>query len=369
MTPTEESRKTVLYDRHRQLNARITTFGGFLMPAQYGGILSEHAAARSAAALFDTCHMGELRLEGTGALQTLELLVSCDLASISRGQCRYGLLCNPEGGVIDDLVVYCFSEREFMVVVNAATLPGDHEWIASHLRRDCEVRNISEETAKIDLQGPKSPQMIQKIVDRKIENLKYYEFGENAYDGRGFLLSRTGYTGEVGFEVYGDPDTVCLLWDRFMEEGAVPAGLGARNTLRLEMGYPLYGNEWSRNRNAAQSGMKRHLSERKRFIGCEAIQGARDPGERLVCVSIEGRKAAREGCRLFSEEGEAIGVVTSGSFAPSLGHAIAMGYIETSFSSAGTKVIADSAGELKGCVVVPPFYKGGTAKNPLETFL
>ena len=369
MTATEESRKTALYDRHRKLNARMTTFGGFWMPAQYGGILSEHMAARSAAALFDTCHMGELRFEGSGSLDTLELLVSCDLASISRGQCRYGLLCNPEGGVIDDLVVYCLSEREFMVVVNASTLAGDYEWIVSHLRGDCAVHNISDETAKIDLQGPGSPQMLQKIMDRRIEDLKYYGFGENAFNGREVLLSRTGYTGEVGFEVYGDPDIICLLWDLFMEEGAVPAGLGARNTLRLEMGYPLYGNEWNTNRNAAQAGMKRHISETKRFIGCEAIRGAPDPGERLVCVAIEGRRAAREGCQIYTEEGNAIGSVTSGSFAPSLGHAIAMGYIETSFSSVGTRIIADSSGKLKGCVVVPPFYKRGTARNPLETWL
>lgn len=369
MDAIEESKKTSLFDRHRKLYARMTTFGGFWMPAQYGGILSEHLAARSAAALFDTCHMGELRISGPGALETLESLVSSDLASVSSGQCRYGLLCNPEGGVLDDLVVYRLSEQEFMLVVNASTLAGDYEWIVSHVHGDCEIRNISEETAKIDLQGPKSPRLVQRIMDRRIENLKYYGFGENMFQGHRVLLSRTGYTGEVGFEVYSDPETICLLWDLFLEEGAVPCGLGARNTLRLEMGYPLYGNEWSRSRNAAQARMQRHISVKKQFVGREAIQRERNPGECLVCMAIEGRRAAREGCPVFSEDGQAIGSVTSGSFAPSLGHAVAMGYVTSSFSEAGTRIAADSSGRLKGRIVTPPFYKGGTARKPIEMFL
>jgi aminomethyltransferase len=369
MDAIEESKKTALYDRHRKLNARMTTFGGFWMPAQYGGILSEHQAARSAAALFDTCHMGELHISGPGALEALESLVSSDLASISSGQCRYGLLCNAAGGVLDDLLVYRLSGQEFMVVVNAATLAGDYEWIVSHVHGDCEVRNISEETSKIDIQGPESPRMIQRIMDRRIENLKYYEFGENMFRGRRVLVSRTGYTGEVGFEVYGDHETICLLWDLVLEEGAVPCGLGARNTLRLEMGYPLYGNEWSPGRNAAQAGMPRHISAKKEFIGREAIQRGRNPGERLVCMAIEGRRAARDGCPVFSEDGQAIGSVTSGSFAPSLGHAIAMGYVASSFSAAGTRIAAEASGRLKGRIVTPPFYKGGTARKPIEMFL
>lgn len=369
MTASEECRKTALYERHKKLDARMTSFGGFWMPAQYGGILSEHLAARSAAGVFDTCHMGEFRLAGRGALAALELLVSCDLASVSPGQCRYGLMCNPGGGVIDDLVVYRLSEREFMVVVNAATLKGDYEWIAAHLPDDCEVSDISEETAKIDLQGPKSPRIVQKIMDRQIDGLKYYEFGKNSFNGRPVLLSRTGYTGEVGFEAYGDPETVCLLWDLFLEEGAVPCGLGARNTLRLEMGYPLYGHEWSSSRNAAQSGMKRHISEAKRFIGCEALRNGRDPEERLVCMAIEGRRAARDGCRILSDNGRTIGSVTSGSFAPSLGHAIAMGYVESSYSKAGTGIVAETPEKLKGHLTAPPFYRGGTARDPIEKFL
>lgn len=369
MAATLEPRKTALYERHRKLNARMTSFGGYFMPAHFGGILSEHLAVRSGAGLFDTCHMGELRFSGSGAVEALELLVSCDLASISSGQCRYGLMCNPEGGVIDDLVVYRLSEREFMVVVNAATLAGDYEWITSHLPADCGLNDISEETAKIDLQGPKSPRIVQKIMDRRIESLKYYEFLENTFDGRSVLLSRTGYTGEVGFELYADPQTICSLWDLLLEEGAVPCGLGARNTLRLEMGYPLYGNEWSPDRSAAQAGMERHISEKKHFIGCEAIQSGRDAPFRLVCMAIEGRRAAREGCRILSEDGRDIGSVTSGSFAPSLGYAIAMGYIESSFSKPGTQITADALEKLNGSVIIPPFYKGGTARKPIETFL
>jgi len=366
---TETVRATPLSDLHRSLGAKMEPFGRFLMPISYDGILREHQAARTGAALFDTCHMGEFRLRGKSALADLERLLSCDIASLERGRCRYGLLCGPEGGVIDDVIVYRLGSEEFMLVVNAGTQESDFAWIEAHLRPETDAENVSPETAKLDVQGPKSPRIVQSLLSESVAELKYYHFMRNRYRGEAVLVSRTGYTGEIGFEVYCRQDPARRFWSESMDLGAVPAGLGARDTLRLEAGLPLYGHELDRNRNAAGCGFKRAISGRKSFIGSDAICSAAD-APRLVGLSMEGRRAARRGDEIVDRTGRRIGVVTSGSFAPSLGRAVAMGYVESAHGRAGTTVAVRSARkDLSGVIVRLPFYTKGTARRPIREFL
>jgi len=362
-------RKTVLFDRHAQLGARMAPFGGYLMPISYTGILAEHKAARTAVAVFDTCHMGEFHVSGETALADLENLVSCDLACLAVGRCRYGRLCNPEGGVMDDLLVYRLDDAGFMLVVNAGTQAGDFEWISSHISARTAIRNISESTAKMDVQGPGAPRIIQRLMDAPIDGLRFYGFHRNTCNGQPVLLSRTGYTGEIGFEMYTDPAIIVPLWDICMEEGGVAAGLGARDTLRLEIGMPLYGHELKSERNAGEAGFGAFISNTKEFIGSTAIRNAADRKERLIGMVFEGRQSAREGNRVLSETGAIIGTVTSGSFAPSLGYSIALGYVDSEFSAAGTRIEVEARRLMKAEVVKPPFYKEGTARQALTGFL
>jgi len=369
MSENNNGKRTPLYGKHVRLGARIVPFGGYMMPVHYTGILAEHRSVRETAAVFDTCHMGEIRVSGTMALADLENLVSSDLGSLAVGCCRYGFLCNHEGGIIDDLLVYRMDDTEFMLVVNAGTCNGDLRWISSHVSGTTEVFDMSGTTAKIDIQGPNGVRIVQEMMDRPIDGLKFYSFLKNTYKGHPVLVSRTGYTGEVGFELYSDTDLTGVLWDEAVERGALPAGLGARDTLRLEMGMPLYGHELSTDRNARETGLQRFISKTKDFIGSAAARNISGHGEILAGMAFEGRKAARSGNRIFSESGRNIGVVTSGSFAPSLGYAVALGYIDPDFAEPGTRVEAEAGRIIAGQVVELPFFREGTARRPLTDFL
>ncbi len=366
----QELRRTELYDTHVALGARMGEFGGFLMPIQYEGIIKEHEATRTNAALFDTCHMGEFRVSGGGALPDLERLLSCDVASLRAGRCRYGLMCNESGGVLDDLLVYRLGEDAFMLVVNAGTQHADFEWIATHVSPTTEIRNISDCTAKVDLQGPGSARIMQRLMTDSVADMKFYAFRHNRHGGEQVLVSRTGYTGELGFEFYGEARLARQFWQDCMELGAVPAGLGARDTLRLEMGMPLYGHELGPGRNAAEAGFARAVSRSKTFIGSDVVL---DPARRSAClvgVMFEGRRAARHGDGLLGEAGDEIGIVTSGSFAPSVGKAIAMGYVTPARAEAGTPVAARTSRQaLPGTVCPLPFYTQATGRRAVADFL
>lgn len=362
--------KTILYETHVKLGARMAPFGGFLMPIQYEGIIAEHNAARSGAALFDTCHMGEFKISGPGSAELLEMLCTCDVASIGNGQCRYGMMCNKNGGVIDDLLIYRISGDEFMMVVNAGTQDNDFEWITLHASGGVRVENISAGTAKVDIQGPGSPGITEKLLDETIGDLKYYTFKANRFENIDIIVSRTGYTGEVGFEFYGSAEAARIFWDRAMELGAVPAGLGARDTLRLEMGMPLYGHEMDENRNAAESGFTKAVSSTKSFVGSEVVLDEDSRRSTLVGIELEGRRAARHGDTVHLPDGTDAGVVTSGSFSPSLRKAIALAYVEKAQAAAGTEVgIVTARQVLKGRIVKTPFYKQATARKDLQDIL
>ncbi len=362
-------KKTPLYDTHVSLGSQMGPFGGYMMPISYKGIIHEHHACRKGAVLFDTCHMGEFTVQGPRALADLENLVSCDVASMKSGQCRYGLMCNDGGGVIDDLLVYRFDENDFMLVVNAGTQDGDFKWLQSHLSPGTIAINVSNETAKFDLQGPGSVKIAQAILDEPVTDLRFYHFKRNTANSRKVLVSRTGYTGEVGFEIYSEPDLSLKLWHRCMELGAEPAGLGARDTLRLEMGMPLYGHELNEKRNAAESGFMRAIAQSKNFIGSNVVLNASAKKSQLVGVRLEGRRAARNGDMIQDDAGNTIGEVTSGSFAPSLEIAIAMGYVENVFSKPGCCVFIKTVRQNIPAVVCElPFYRNATARRPIKDF-
>lgn len=361
--------KTPLYELHISLGARMAPFGGFLMPIQYTGIFKEHAATRENATLFDTCHMGEFHLSGATAIRDLENLLSCPIASMAVGQCRYGLMCNANGGVIDDLIVYRLADAAFMLVVNAGTQDDDFRWIQSHCSASTHLENQSATTAKLDLQGPGAPAIMQAMAEDGIADLRYFRFKQTRYRNEPVRISRTGYTGEVGFEIYTPPALARPFWEEAMERGAVCAGLGARDTLRLEMGMPLYGHELTATRNAAEGAIPRAISSDAPFIGHTCVQNDSKRHDTLVGIRLKGRRAAREGDTILAPDGTPLGVVTSGSFAPSLGVAIALGYIARNKTTSGCAVVLKtSRATLDGTLITLPFYKNATARQPLHIF-
>jgi aminomethyltransferase len=365
------AKRTVLHDTHVSLGAKMAPFAGYEMPIQYrGGIIAEHKATRERATVFDTCHMGEFRIEGERAEQDLERILSCRVSTLEVGRCRYGFICNEEGGVIDDQITYRMGEDEFFMVVNAGTQEGDYEWVASHLSAGTRSENIGEQTAKLDLQGPGSVKVMARLMEEEIKGMKYYRWRRNRFGGKEVLTSRTGYTGEIGFEIYCEPEVGVRFFNACLEEGVEPAGLGARDTLRLEMGFPLYGHELSAGRNAAESGLLRSIATDKEFIGSEVVLDESRRESRLVGLMLQGRRAARAGDRLTDLEGAEVGVVTSGSFAPSLGKSIAMGYVRVGSSEPSTGVkIKTERYELGAVVTGMPFYGEATGRKKMSRFL
>jgi aminomethyltransferase len=340
------------------------------MPVRYaGGTLAEHAAARAGAALFDTCHMGEFILRGHSAAADLDRLLSNDAANLAAGACRYGFLCNDGGGVIDDLITYRFAESEFMIVVNAANEERDFEWINEHVSKDTTVENVSPATAKIDLQGPKSPKIAASLLEYPLNGLKYYRFMRNYYRGTEIIVSRTGYTGELGFEIYCPTETAAGFWNDCMTGGAVPAGLGARDILRLEMGYPLYGHELSADRNAAQSGFAYAISKNKPFTGSTTVLDPSRHNQLLTGISVDGRRTAHPGDTVTAN-GKSAGTVTSGCFSPTAGHAIALAYVDREYAATDNAVsIISGRNELPGKITPPPFHKKGTVRDDINIYL
>jgi aminomethyltransferase len=348
----------------------MAPFGGYLMPIQYSGILKEHVATRERATIFDTCHMGEFRISGRDAVAGLETVLSCPVEQVMVGACRYGFICNESGGVIDDQIFYRISEDEFFMVVNASTSSNDFAWLRAHLPSSVRMADISSKTAKLDLQGPASARVMNKLMDLPIDNMKYYTWAKNRYRGNKVLISRTGYTGEIGFEIYCSNDLAPAFWTDCLSNGVIPAGLGARDTLRLEMGFPLYGHELDEGTNAAESGFSRAIAADKTFIGSKVVLDAKRRRRKLVGIAIDGRRTARHDDTILNASGKAVGRITSGSFSPSLSRAIAFGYITLESSAIGTPVkIATERMELAGIVTDLPFYKKATGRKDLKEFL
>jgi aminomethyltransferase len=367
---SENVKKTVLYYTHRSLSAKMAPFGGFDLPIQYEGILKEHATTREHASIFDTCHMEEFRFSGSNACADLEKILTCSVSTMKVGQCRYGFICNDQGGVIDDQILYRFAENKFFMVVNAATGEGDFQWIKEHITGNTVVTNISDITAKIDLQGPESLRILNQLIEEKIGDMKYYHFEHSYYKSATLLISRTGYTGELGFELYLPHDLAVSLWADLTACGAKPAGLGCRDTLRLEMGYPLYGHELGPDINPAQTTLTSAIATDKNFIGSAIVLDPAFAPRKLVGIILEDRRTTRSGDEIISPDHEKIGVVTSGSFSPSLQVAIALAYVKKEYATPGISLWVETKRQkIKATITELPFYNKGTCRKPLELFL
>lgn len=357
---------TPLYDAHIALGARMGPFGGWDMPIQYQGILAEHAHTRGRTALFDICHMGEFELRGPTAEADLERLLTQRIATIQQGQCRYGYLLREDGGVLDDLTCYRRGRDWFWLVVNAGTCEQDANWIGSHLSAKTVFTDLSPKIAKLDIQGPSSRQDMEKALGTRLPDLKYFWSTEVTLAGTSCLLSRTGYTGEWGYELYFPWDEAPRFWDLFLANpGIRPAGLGARDTLRLEVGYPLYGHELSLDRTPVAASRGQFIDMTKDFTGKPAVARDLEQGvpRHLVGLRLETKRAARAGDKVMLN-GQAVGEVTSGSVAPSLGFAVAMAYVDKALGEPGRRLEIEVHGKLLPAAVVElPFYKNGTARR------
>ena len=352
--------RTPLFAKHAALGARMVPFGGWEMPVQYKGVLAEHKAVRTAAGVFDISHMGRLGFHGPDALPLLEKVATNAVGTMKVGQIRYALVCNEHGGILDDVLVYRWAEG-FELVVNAGNRSKIVAWLdVQKLGFDATVQDHTPDSTMVAVQGPAAVSLCAGMFDRDVSGLKYY-FGTYAhYRGRPCMVSRTGYTGEDGLEVAVGNHQADELWDDLLARGAVPCGLGARDTLRLEAAMPLYGHELSENTDPFQAGLGWAVKlDKGDFIGREALRSASQDKTKPVRVGLEleGKRAAREGCPIQAG-GRPAGAVTSGSFAPGVEKSIAMGYVDPTCAAVGTRVEVDVRGSLIPAAVVPlPFYR------------
>jgi aminomethyltransferase len=338
----------------------MAPFAGFDMPVQYKGIIIEHKHTREQAGIFDICHMGEFRLAGPGAMAALNKIVSHDLTTLDPGKCRYGFLLNESGGINDDLIIYCLAEDEYMLVVNGACRDKDFAHIKANLPAGPILTDISDETGKIDVQGPQSLAVLETLTGRKWNDLKYFNFETTDCLGFSMIVSRTGYTGELGYELYLPADKAAEVWEKLAaDERVQPVGLGARDTLRLEIGYPLYGQDLDEEHTPVEAGAGFFLKKETDYIGKSGLGTVR---QMLIPLTIEGRRTARHHDEVFLPSGEKTGFVTSGSFAPSLGHCVALAYVRAEDAKADDFVIKTARAELAAKRAELPFYKEGTAR-------
>lgn len=354
-------RKTPLYDRHVAAGGKIVPFAGWLLPVQYSGVVAEHMAVRTACGLFDVSHMGELMLRGKDALKNLNNLLTNDYTDLQVGHCRYSMMCYDNGGVVDDVIVYKCSEEAYLIVANASNCEKDAEWITKHLTGDCTMENISDSMAQVALQGPKAEAILAKL-STTIPASNYTFIEEGNVDGIKGIVSRTGYTGEDGFEIYCDSADAVALWDKLLEagkdEGLIPCGLGARDTLRLEAGMPLYGHELSEDINPYEAVLGFFVKmDKPDFIGKAALESARPVSRRRVGLKVTGRGIIREHCDVYDGD-EKIGMVTSGTLCPFVGQAVGMATVPVAYKEIGTQLTVDVRGRKVAVEVIKtPFYK------------
>lgn len=360
-------KRTPLFDAHKHLGARLVEFGGWEMPVQYSGILDEHRAVRQRAGLFDVSHMGEFRAEGPAALDFLQGLVPNDVSRLVDNQALYSQICRPDGGTLDDLIIYRLGENRYMIVVNAGTMEKDWAWFSEHARgRDgLTLTNISSETALVALQGPLATQILRPLTETPLDDIVYYHCRPGVVAGIECLISRTGYTGEDGFELYCASARVAEIWQALLEagkpHGLLPAGLGARDTLRLEAGYCLYDHELTEQITPLEAGLgwTVKLNKTSDFIGREALAREKQDGLRRKLVGIEPRDRGvpRAGYAIL-RDGQRIGEVTSGTMCPTLERPAALGYVPPADATPGTEIAIDIRGKAVPAVIVPlPFYK------------
>ncbi len=336
-------KNTPFTEKHQQLGAKMAPFAGYNMPISYTGINDEHLAVRKNSGVFDVSHMGEFILKGEHALDLIQRVTTNDASKLTAGKAQYSCLTNEKGGIVDDLLIYCIEENKvYMIVVNASNIEKDWTWIVEHNTSDVEMHNISDQTCLLAVQGPNATKILQPLTDMDIMNLKYYTFVKGTFAGvKNVLISATGYTGAGGVEIYfedkeGAADKIwTAIFEAGKEQGIKPIGLGARDTLRLEMGYCLYGNDIDDTTSPLEAGLGWITKFNKDFTAKELLEQQKQTGlsRKLVGFEMVDKGIPRHGYPICTQEGKEIGVVTSGTQAPSLQKAIGMGYVSTEFAA------------------------------------
>jgi len=355
-------RRTPLYERHLALGAKMVPFAGWEMPIQYAGIVGEHRAVRGAAGLFDLSHMGEFFFEGSGALAALDRLVSSDIAGLEVGHARYGLLTNERGTIVDDVIVYRVAPERVMVVVNASNIEKDAAHVRRHLPSSVRFDDLSMRTALIAPQGPRAARILSRVADMNVDDLIPFGVTTTKVGGKAATVARTGYTGEDGFEVFVANADAEKVWDTLLEagreDGMQPIGLGARDTLRLESRFSLYGNEIDETTNPIEAGLAWTCKLDKEFLGRDAIAKVKDegPSRRIAGLVVTGG-VARHG-HPVTNDGQVVGVVTSGTFGPTVEKNIALAYVPASLAKPGTEIaVRIREKDVPATVVKTPFYR------------
>lgn len=363
----EDLKKTPLYNLYQEMRAKVIDFGGWALPVQFTSIKDEHHAVRSRAGLFDVSHMGEILVKGRDAGNFLQKMLTNDLTKLKVNKAQYTLLCNETGGTIDDLLVYKFSDEVFLLVVNAANTLKDFEWLTTHLEGKVEITDVSNEYALLALQGPLSEIVLQRLCNTNLSEIPFMGFNPNVgIVGKTALVSRTGYTGEDGFEIYCNPTDASFLWEEILEsgkeKGIVPCGLGARDTLRFEACLPLYGQELSETISPIEIGLKFavKINKETEFIGKSVLKNQVEQGaeRKLVGIELTERGIPRTGYKVF-QDGVEIGGVTTGTQSPTLKKNIGLALVKSNYADIGSEVTVEIRNKhVLGKVIPTPFYKG-----------
>lgn len=357
--------RTPLYETYKQSGAKLIDFGGWELPVQFSSIKEEHEAVRTKAGLFDVSHMGEIAVKGSESLAFLQKVMTNDVSALTDGKAQYTAMCYDNGGTVDDLLIYKKKDDEYLLVVNAANIQKDVEWLQKHLNGDVELTNVSDDIALIALQGPLAQKVLQKLTKEDLTEIKFFHFKDHVeLNGVKALVSRTGYTGEDGFELYCEKDGAAALWTAILEagkeEGVLPCGLGARDTLRFEANLPLYGQELSKDITPIEAGIGFAVKTNKAdFIGKEILKEQKENGapRKLVGLEMIDKGIPRHGYEVFVGE-EKIGEVTTGTQSPTLKKNVGVALLQSEFSSLGTEVeVQIRQKRLKAKVAATPFYK------------
>ena len=358
-------KNTALYDVHLKLGAKMVPFAGYHMPVSYSGIKLEHQAVRQAVGMFDVSHMGEFLLKGPHALDLIQYVTSNDASKLTPGKVQYSCMPNGQGGIVDDLLVYCISDDKYLLVVNASNIEKDWNWISKHNEWGVEMEDMSENLSLLAVQGPKAAEALQALTSVALDQIAYYNFVSGPFAGiDDVIISATGYTGAGGFELYLPNHAAPKVWEKIMQAGAAfgiqPCGLGCRDTLRLEMGFCLYGNDINDTTSPLEAGLGWITKFSKEFIDAEYLKKQKTEGlsRKLVAFEMVDRGIPRQHYTIKNAAGDVLGEVTSGSESPSTGKFIGMGYVPTASSSVGSEIYIDIRDRLMKAVVVSlPFYK------------
>lgn len=358
-------KNTALTHVHEKLGAKLVPFAGFNMPVQYEGVNVEHETVRNSVGVFDVSHMGEFLLSGENALALIQKVTSNDASVLEIGRAQYSCLPNNDGGIVDDLIIYRIKEHQYLLVVNASNIEKDWNWISSHNDLGVEIRDLSEDYSLLAIQGPKAVEAMQSLTSVDLSSIKYYHFEVGPFAGiEHVIISATGYTGSGGFEIYCKNSDVEQVWNKVFEAGASfgikPIGLAARDTLRLEMGFCLYGNDINDSTSPLEAGLGWITKFTKDFVNSENLKKQKEDGvaKKLVGFEMIDRGIPRHDYEIVDANGNNIGIVTSGTMAPSLGKGIGMGYVKTEFALADSEIyIRIRNKDIKAKVVKMPFYK------------